>query len=107
MDWLTVSERNANKVGNSPSPPQWEQADSGLRLQLKMVTQSEWQDYAMVLWSLPATYAERPEPGRIRTNAKAFQVAKNPVGEYHLYFEFDSVRLLHFFGRNNCCTDIA
>jgi len=89
VDWVEIGEHDANVVGRPPNLPEWERTEVGSRLRLKMATTSHWPDYAIVLWGLPPSFAERPDPKRIATSAKSSLVAKNPDGEYHLYLEFD------------------
>ena len=56
-------------------------------IRLRMVTQAEFDDYAVALWDVPAN--SRLDRSKIETNAKDFVLAKNTSGEFHLVLFFD------------------
>jgi hypothetical protein len=66
---------------------QWHRDENGLTIKLKMLTQSEFQDYAIALWGLPAAFSR--DQSRVETSAKEFILAKNTDGEFHLILVFD------------------
>ena len=66
---------------------EWVCTDQGLTLNLKMVTDATFPDYAIALWDLPAEF--RGDPASIQTDAKECIVVWNRDGEYHLVLVFD------------------
>ena len=56
-------------------------------IRLRMVTRSEFADYAIALWGVPAESGL--DRSRIKTNARDFVLAKNVEGEFHLVLFFD------------------
>jgi hypothetical protein len=62
-------------------------AGSERRIDLKMVTSSEFKDYAIAVWGVPSTFSA--DRKRISTNARDFVLAKNRDGEFHIVLFFD------------------
>ena len=69
--------------------PPWQKQTSGYKMELKMETAGNFENYAIALWELPAPFAQNPDPERIQTNAKEFVLVKNTDGEYHMVLFFD------------------
>ena len=65
--------------------------EEGLRLDLRMLTEAEFPDYAIAIWELPDEFARSPKLFKVETNAKEFVLAKNTDGEYHMVLFFDLV----------------
>ena len=65
--------------------------EKGLRIELRMLTEAEFPDFAIALWELPDEFTGNPQPSRVETNANDFIIAKNTDGEYHLVLFFDLV----------------
>jgi hypothetical protein len=59
-------------------------AKSGLRIKLRMETDSEFPGYAIALWGLPIG-----DKSRIETNAEDYVLARNTDGEVHIVLYFD------------------
>lgn len=56
-------------------------------IRLKMLTQSEFPDYAITIWGVPAQFSL--DRSRVKTNAKDFVLAKNIDGEFHIVLIFN------------------
>lgn len=56
-------------------------------IHLKTITKSEFSDYAITVWGVPAEFS--PDRSRVKTNAKDFVLAKNTEGEFHIVLIFD------------------
>lgn len=65
----------------------WSPDKGGLEITLKMLTDSIFPDYAVVLWGLPPVAGL--DRSRIRTNATEFVLGRNTGGEWHLVLFFD------------------
>ena len=67
----------------------WIRIDRGSALNLRMVTEATFPDYAVALWDLPPEF--RGDPASIQTDAKECIVVWNRDNEYHLVLFFDLV----------------
>jgi hypothetical protein len=73
------------------SKPSWMPVEEGLRIELRMLTEAEFPDYAIALWELPDEFTRNPNLFTVETNAKEYVLAKNTDGEYHMVLLFDLV----------------
>lgn len=58
-----------------------------LTIELRLVTDTEFDDYAIALWEIPTAYVS--DRSRVETNAKDAVLAKNKDGEFHMVLFFD------------------
>ncbi len=65
----------------------WNRNEEGWAMNLQMVTEATFPDYAIALWELPIPF--NGDPAGIRTNAKDYFIAWNRDGEQHLVLVFD------------------
>jgi hypothetical protein len=54
---------------------------------LRLVTDTEFDDYAIALWEIPTAYVS--DRSRVETNAKDAVLTKNKDGEFHMVLFFD------------------
>jgi hypothetical protein len=73
------------------SKPSWMPVEEGLRIELRMLTEAEFPDYAIALWELPDEFTRNPNLFTVETNPKEYVLAKNTDGEYHMVLFFDLV----------------
>ncbi len=89
--WPIYSGVDPSRIPTLRSKPKWMPVEEGLRLDLRMLTEAEFPDYAIALWELPDEFARSPKLFKVETNAKEFVLAKNTDGEYHMVLFFDLV----------------
>ena len=65
----------------------WSRSDRGFSLDVRMVTEATFDDYAIVLWQLPPEF--NGDATTVESDAKECIVARNRDGEYHLVLFFD------------------
>ena len=89
VDVVEISETDAGMIGGQARIPAWQKDNGAYKIKMKMLTKSEFSNYAITLWGLPEPFAKNPDPARVQTNAKEFYLAKNTDGEYHMILIFD------------------
>ena len=65
----------------------WKHTNHGIIMNIRMVTEATFPDYAIAIWDLPSEF--QGAPANIQTNAKECIVVWNRDGEYHLVLVFD------------------
>ena len=89
--WPVYSGVDPARIPTLRSKPKWMPAEEGYRIEMRMLTEAEFPDYAIALWELPDEFASHPDLFGVETNAKEFIIAKNTDDEYHLVLFFDLV----------------